>query len=85
MKNATNIEKDAFRRLERVHIKEIKSHQTFNETCIYNKMLPTYTYIHSYILDNESINSIYRIIQRATLHCDRKNAYRVLQTQSFIL
>ena len=47
-----NIEKDAFRKLERVLFKEIKikSHQMFNEkTCIDDKLLPTYTYIYTYI------------------------------------
>ena len=50
-KYAENNEKIAFRKIERLQNKiiKLKCNLQFNETCIINKLLPTYTNIYIYI------------------------------------
>ena len=47
-KYADNNEKIAFRKIEKLKKKiiKLKCHLQFNETCIINKMLPTYTNVN---------------------------------------
>jgi len=49
--SATTI-KLAFRKIENISVKIVKleENQSFNETCIINKLLPTYTNIYIYML-----------------------------------
>ena len=49
-KYAENNEKIAFRKIERLQNKiiKLKCNLQFNETCIINKLLPTYTNIYIY-------------------------------------
>ena len=50
-KTSSNDVKRMFRDLEKLNLKlvSLESHRTFNETCINNDLLPTYTNIYIYI------------------------------------